>query len=166
MPFSHRQPPPKMRTSLTWAMVVAWTVVQPMVVLTQSVDQQANTMTHRLMSPYCPGLLLADCRSEGARELRSEILQRLQTGETPESIETNLVARFGPSIRTEPAFNGMGLIAWLSPFVFAIAGFGLLVLVVRRAALHSRSSDTPTGGESEGDAEMSDRLQDELDALD
>jgi len=166
MPFRDRQPLPKMRTSLAWAMVVAWTVVQPMVVLTQSVDQQANTMTHRLMSPYCPGLLLADCRSEGARELRSEILQRLQTGETPESIETNLVARFGPSIRTEPAFNGIGLIAWLSPFVFAIGGLVVLARVVRRAATRNRSSIVPTGLELEDDAGMSDRLQDELDALD
>lgn len=166
MPSRAGQPPLKARTGLVVAIVVAWTVVPPVLVLTQSIDRQANALVHRLMSPYCPGLLLADCRSEGARELRAEIRQRLQAGEAPESIEATLVARFGPSIRTEPAFSGLGLVAWLSPVVFAVAGLGVLVLVVRRAARRNGSSGRATGVESEDDAGTGDRLQDELDALD
>jgi cytochrome c-type biogenesis protein CcmH len=154
------------RHGLFWAIVVALTVVQPLGVLTQSTDQQANSLVHRLMSPYCPGLLLADCRSEGAQELRGEILRRLQAGEAPDAIERDLVTRFGPAIRTEPEFNGIGLLAWLSPFVFAVAGLGFVFIVVRRAASRDPASVARAGDDPERDAEMNERLQDELDALD
>ena len=149
-----------------WAIVVVLTIAQPLAVLTQSVEQQASAMAHRLMSPYCPGLLLADCRSDGAQELRTEILHRLQAGEAPDAIERDLVTRFGPAIRTEPEFNGIGLVAWLSPFVFAVAGLGIVFLVVRRAASRDPASVAHARDDSEGDAGMNERLQDELDALD
>jgi cytochrome c-type biogenesis protein CcmH/NrfF len=155
-----------MRARIVWATLFMSMMAPPTALLAQSIDQQAGALAHRLMSPYCPGLLLSDCRSEGARELRTEILQRMQAGEEADSIESDLVTRFGPSIRTEPAFNGIGLIAWLSPFVFAIGGLVVLTRVVRRAATRNRSSIAPTGLELEDDAGMSDRLQDELDALD
>jgi cytochrome c-type biogenesis protein CcmH/NrfF len=155
-----------MRARIAWAALFMSMMAPPTALLAQSIEQQASALAHQLMSPYCPGLLLSDCRSEGARELRTEILQRMQAGEEADSIESDLVTRFGPSIRTEPAFSGIGLVAWLSPFVFAIAGLGLVILVVRRAAPHNRSAGTGTGFESENNAEMSVRLQDELDALD
>jgi cytochrome c-type biogenesis protein CcmH/NrfF len=155
-----------MRARIAWATLFMSMMAPPTALLAQSIEQQASALAHQLMSPYCPGLLLSDCRSEGARELRTEILQRMQAGEEADSIESDLVTRFGPSIRTEPAFRGIGLVAWLSPFAIAIAGLGVLVLVVRRAATHHRSSIAATGIKSEDNAEMSARLQDELDALD
>jgi cytochrome c-type biogenesis protein CcmH len=139
-------------------------IVAPSAVIGQSVEQQADAMTHRLMSPYCPGLLLADCRSQGAHDLRAEILQRLQKGEAPDVIERDLVGRFGPAIRTVPAFGGFGLIIWLGPLALGLAGLGFAVLVVRKASRTSPSI-APERGEASNDVALDERLQDELDAL-
>jgi cytochrome c-type biogenesis protein CcmH/NrfF len=135
----------------------------------QSAALDADRLTHRLMSPYCAGLLLADCRSQGAVDLRAEILQRLESGERPDAIERDLIARFGSAIRTEPAFSGLGVVVWLGPLALGLAGIGLIGSLLRRATHRIR---TPDGSEHDGverdagDVRMHLRLQDELDALD
>jgi cytochrome c-type biogenesis protein CcmH len=148
-------------------MIVAASVfATPSAVLTQSIERQANAMTHRLMSPYCPGLLLADCGSQGAGDLRTEIRQRLQRGETADAIERDLVSRFGPVIRTVPAFGGFGLIVWLGPLALGVAGLGFAIFVVRQRASHAGSPVVVEFRAAHDDAQLDERLQNELDALD
>jgi cytochrome c-type biogenesis protein CcmH len=155
-----------MRVRLAWVVVAAVMVIAGASVQAQSVGLEAHTLTHRLMSPYCPGLLLADCGSQGAADLRAEILRRLQAGERPDAVERDLIARFGPAIRTEPEFSGLGIIAWLGPLVLGLAGLGLVVFVVRRATHRVGTSDGCGLEDVERDAGINLRLQDELEALD
>lgn len=136
------------------------------IALAQSAEQQASVLTHQLMSPYCPGLLLADCRSEGARELRAEIRRRLETGVSASTIEDDLVMRFGPSIRTVPTFEGVGLVVWIGPLVMGLAAFLVLVVAVRRATRRNDPSCQSVGARQQEDPGMEARLQDELDQLD
>ncbi len=149
-----------------WILVAVAVMWPPPIVIAQSAEDQAGALAHQLMSPYCPGLLLADCRSGGARELRAEILHRLQAGEKSDVIETDLVARFGAAIRTVPEFNGIGLIVWLGPFVFGLAGVGIVAHVVRRAASRDGPPNASESDNVREDPGMNERLQDELDALD
>ncbi len=139
------------------------------VVLAQSAEQQTSALTHQLMSPYCPGLLLADCRSEGAQDLRAEILRRLKGGESATAVEDDLIARFGASIRTMPVFSGVGIVAWIGPLVLGLAGLSVLVLAVRTVT-RRRGGDSPgelvDRAEPSGATGLHQRLQDELDALD
>lgn len=133
----------------------------------QTVDAGASVVTHELMSPSCPGLLLADCRSDGARELRAEITRRLEAGEVSTAVEDDLVARFGGQIRTVPEFKGIGALAWIGPPVLGVTGFIVLVMAIGSAK--RRRSARPPGSDVEGaleDPAMFERLRDELDALD
>jgi cytochrome c-type biogenesis protein CcmH/NrfF len=128
----------------------------------QSAESEARTLAHQLMSPYCPGLLLANCQSEGGRRLRAEILRRLKSGEKADAIEGDLVRRFGAAIRTVPAFEGIGLIVWTGPLVFGLAGIAMVTLVLRsRGGQNSPIGDLALAEEPS----MGARLQDELDAL-
>lgn len=133
----------------------------------QTSGGEASALTHALMSPFCPGLLLADCRSEGARELRAEIARRLEAGEASSAIEADLVRRFGPEIRTVPEFRGLGILAWMGPAMLGVGGFAVLVVAIRSAM-----GRRPTQEERADDAlankdpAMLERLQDELDDLD
>ncbi|MEQ1731609.1 MAG: cytochrome c-type biogenesis protein CcmH [Vicinamibacterales bacterium] len=132
------------------------------------IDHEANEFIHGLMSPHCPGLLLSDCRSEGALLLRAEITERLAAGETRDAIEIDLVARFGPSIRTVPGLEGLGLVAWVGPGVLGVVGLALAVLAIRRLT-GSAMTGRPPGSDAESatpDRVLDERLQDELAALD
>ncbi len=127
-------------------------------------DERVRVITHELMSPYCPGLLLADCRSSGAALLREEIQQRVLAAEPTASIEDTLAARFGESIRAVPSFRGTGAILWIFPGLAAVASLGICLRVLGsftpgRSAFRD---DLPPA-----DAWLDDeRIQDELDAID
>ena len=153
------------RALAIWILATVAITVAP-IAFAQSAEQQASVLTHQLMSPYCPGLLLADCRSEGARDLRAEILRRLQTGESAATVEDDLVMRFGPSLRTVPPFEGIGLVVWIGPLVLGLAAFSVLVVAVRRATRRNDPSRQSVDASQQEDLGMEGRLQDELDQLD
>ncbi|MGE3578621.1 MAG: cytochrome c-type biogenesis protein CcmH [Vicinamibacterales bacterium] len=130
------------------------------------VDARTKAITHDVMSPFCPGLLLADCPSEKAFELREEIGARVARGETRESIEDDLAARFGEHIRTEPGFSGIGLLAWLGPPIAALIGLLVIVRQARLATAGGLAAQTAAGPAAPIDDRTEHRLQDELDELD
>ena len=123
---------------------------------------RAVALARELMSPFCPGLLLADCRSPGAQELRAEIRDRVERGETTEEIVNDFVARFGPGVRAVPAAEGVGLVVWVFPGLVGAATLLVLVWRLRRATLHHRTSESM----APGDDSMSARLDREIWALD
>jgi cytochrome c-type biogenesis protein CcmH/NrfF len=69
-------------------------------------------------------------------------------------------------MRTEPAFEGIGVVAWVAPLAFAAAGLAIVVVVVRRSARRRPSQDAEAAANAGADPDMNDRVQDELDALD
>lgn len=149
-----------------WMLVAALGQAQPSDATLHS--REATDFFHNLMSPYCPGLLLADCRSEGGRQLRAEISTRLAAGETRDAIETDLVVRYGPSIRTVPGLEGIGLVAWVGPAILGIVGLGLALFAIRRLT-GSAVAGVAVGSDREAvttDRALDERLQDELAALD
>lgn len=130
----------------------------------KDIDREAKAITHHLMSPFCPGLLLADCPSGYAQELREEVAARVAKGESASSIENDLVTRYGEQIRTEPGLTGIGWLAWLAPPTAALIGLALIVGRTRAAtAAGALAAERPAPSL---DGAMAERLQDELDDLD
>jgi cytochrome c-type biogenesis protein CcmH/NrfF len=63
---------------------------------------RATQLLGTVMSPFCPGLTLANCPSVYAETLRVSVRARLDAGEAPDSIVESLVAPFGEGIRGAP----------------------------------------------------------------
>lgn len=130
-------------------------------------NREASALIHSLMSPYCPGLLLTDCKSEGGFALRAEITRRIETGEPSDAIEQDLVARFGPTIRTVPAREGIGLIVWFGPALIGALGLALAMQAVRRFTRgHGPTADEVDQLAADIDGGLGERLHDQLAALD
>lgn len=135
-------------------------------VLAQSpARQQASDLARELMSPFCPGKLLADCTSSYAGELRDAITKRLEAGESVEAIKADLVRQYGREILGAPPAEGVGLLAWLVPALLGLATAVGIGLKVARAARDTRLAAQPVavGG---ADAAVLARLDDELRDLD
>ncbi len=105
-----------------------------------------------LMSPYCHGLTLADCPTQGARDLRDEIRGWLALGRDEEWILDELELRFGPSILGSPRMRGIGLLAWFGPAVFFLAGVAGVVLFLRRRTVASSGKRSGSAGGDETSA--------------
>lgn len=112
-------------------------------------ERVATRMYREIASPYCPGMSLASCPSEGAFYLKRQIRARLDSI-GPDSVMAELAAEFGPEISGITPAQGFGLVAWLAPFVGLGVGAAGIYAWTRRSARRSRATATPvvTGGAS------------------
>lgn len=129
------------------------------------VDDTARAIYGEFMSPYCPGLLLADCRSQAAVDLRARIHAELAAGRTADEVRSGLAATYGEKILAAPRAQGFGLMAWLTPGVFVLIGAGFVLLWAqrRRDAAGETVASAPAAG---GDAALQARLERELRTVD
>lgn len=89
-------------------------------------DVVATRMYREIASPFCPGMSLASCPSDGAFRLKRRIRARLDSI-GPDSVMSELAAEFGPEISGITPARGFGLVAWLAPFVgVALGALGIL----------------------------------------
>jgi len=126
-----------------------------------------KTLEGRLLAPCCWAQTLDIHESEISSQLRAEIRQRLLHGESPDSIEQDMVARYGARMRAVPAgksLTSMGV--WLS-VLFGLGGLGATVLVVRwvrRATPRARGSrDDGVAPETQEREPARDKWDDRLD---
>ncbi|MGE0462035.1 MAG: cytochrome c-type biogenesis protein CcmH [Vicinamibacterales bacterium] len=128
----------------------------------EAAQAEAQVLFREVMSPFCPGLTLADCPSPNAFELRKDIQARLERGESRESIVDALVAQYGTELLSDPSDTPIGRVVWGVPFLLAALAAGVLAFLVRRMT-HGQHSEMPAGAET---AAVRDRLDEELAAMD
>lgn len=157
-----------MRTSrLQWAQLFAASAVVLVMSLASSaqpslsVGADSEALFNRIMSPFCPGLLLANCKSSAAQDLRRSIRDALSRGDTPETIEARLHERFGDRIRAMPRASGIGLLAWTIPSVLLAASAFWLLAWLRRVGANGYDAAAGLQEEPVG-TELIDRLDEEL----
>ena len=90
------------------------------------VETEASRIFSSTMSPFCPGLLIANCPSPGAAELKEQIRVQLAAGVPPDSVRAQLRATYGSQVDAVPPAAGFGLLAWVMPAV-ALLGGGVVV---------------------------------------
>jgi cytochrome c-type biogenesis protein CcmH len=123
---------------------------------------EAQVLFREVMSPFCPGLTLADCPSPNAFEMRKDIQARLERGESREAIVDALVAQYGTELLSDPSDTPIGRVVWGVPFLLAILAAGILAIFVRRM---TRGQQAETAAAAEP-AAVRERLDEELAALD
>jgi cytochrome c-type biogenesis protein CcmH len=104
-------------------------------------------LAHDVMSPYCPGLTLAECPSPDAGALREWIIEQEKAGVSKDAVEQLLFERFGDGLLQAPRAEGVGLVAYAIPGVGLLLGGVIVARVVRRrsavGAPAAKSADSP-----------------------
>lgn len=102
---------------------------------TPEVEREAARVSGSVMSPFCPGRLIADCPSPAAIELREQIRKRIAAGETADAIKAELLETYGEFVRAAPTAEGFDLAAWLvPPIALALAAVAVMLWMRRRTA--------------------------------
>jgi cytochrome c-type biogenesis protein CcmH/NrfF len=128
-----------------------------------TIETQASQLFNSLMSPFCPGRLLANCSSSAAEKLRNDIRTQLSEGATVEEITKALYGTYGDEIRAVPEASGFGLFAWVVPAAFFVVVALLLLLWIRSA---TRRPITAAEPDTELDAESAALIEEELTKVD
>ncbi len=112
-----------------------------------------------IMSPVCPGKLLHDCPSSEGAQLRELVRRKIFAGETKDQIVRYFVEVYGRDVLPKPPAEGFYLTAWLLPFGGLLAGFGVVIVLVR--AWTRRPEEGEESGER-GEAPPSEVLDDPM----
>ncbi len=112
---------------------------------------EAEKATSRLLSPFCPGLMLEQCPAEESRVLRDSIQMLALQGMNARELEEWMLANHGEEYRAVPKSSGTGLAAWVLPPFALLMGIGAVVLVLRRV-LPSREAGFDADDGSDGDS--------------
>jgi cytochrome c-type biogenesis protein CcmH len=104
--------------------------------------EQVSEVAQTIRCPVCDGESVAQSDADISRQIRTDIAQRLQEGQTPDQIRDYYGGKYGDSILVTPQSNGLVALVWIIPvaaLVIAIAG---LVVVFRRWGEHTDVSAT------------------------
>ncbi|MCU0626011.1 MAG: cytochrome c-type biogenesis protein CcmH, partial [Gemmatimonadaceae bacterium] len=104
----------------------------------------AERVIAETMSPFCPGLTLANCTSPQAESLRVAVRARIAGGEPAERVQAALVTTYGDAVRGAPAPSGFGLVAYVLPALLLLVGALVIGRWLRRAT--ARGARTGDGG--------------------
>jgi cytochrome c-type biogenesis protein CcmH len=97
-----------------------------------ALEELTRRVSAQLRCPVCQGLSLADSPSELAREMKDVVRDQLAAGRTPDEVKAYFVAKYGEWILLEPPRRGVNLLAYVLPGAAAIAGLGVIWLLLRR----------------------------------
>jgi putative copper export protein len=104
-------------------------------------DAVATRLYGEIASPYCPGMSLTSCPSDGAFRLKRRIRARLDSV-SADSVMVELRAEFGPEIDGKTPATGFGLVAWLAPFAALVVGAVGILAWTRRSTQRAQAVAT------------------------
>jgi cytochrome c-type biogenesis protein CcmH len=90
------------------------------------------TLTTHLRCLVCQNQNLAESNAPLAADLREQIYQQLQQGQSEQEIIHYLVNRYGDFILYRPPFNAATVGLWIGPFLFLLLGLGYLLHYIRK----------------------------------
>jgi len=118
----------------------------PAVAGLEAFDFSGNVDEHRfkaliseLRCLVCQNQSLADSDADLAHDLRLEVYEHMQHGESNKQITKFLVSRYGDFVLYNPPVQRSTYLLWYGPFVLLALGLLILLINVRR---RGRQSDT------------------------
>jgi cytochrome c-type biogenesis protein CcmH len=117
-------------------------VQEPMVFASQQQEERFNQLTQELRCLVCQNQNLADSDAPLAHDLRREVHEMLQTGQSNEDIKRFLVERYGDFVLYRPPVQTNTYLLWLAPLFLLLGGALILRSSIKKRSELLNSSDT------------------------
>jgi cytochrome c-type biogenesis protein CcmH len=97
-------------------------------------EQQAlyERLTAEVRCLVCQNQTIADSSAPLAVDLRREIRERIEEGQTESQIKIFLIERYGDFVLYRPRFGGVSSVLWIAPGLLSLIGVIVLWRIVRR----------------------------------
>lgn len=134
----------RMRNRVIAGLLAAMTVALVLLVATAPTDQdRVATIGDRIKCPVCQGESIANSPSQMARDMMALVAERVESGQSDDSIIEELLSSYSGAVLLDPPASGATLVLWLAP----LAALGLGAFVIAWWRRH------PTSPPSEADDE-------------
>jgi cytochrome c-type biogenesis protein CcmH len=108
-------------------------------------EDRINAVAETIKCPTCQGESVADSNAPTSREIRRDVADRLNRGETADQIRAFYADRYGDAILLNPSGSGLTALVWILPVVALTAAVVGLVFAFRRwrdsGVLHATDED-------------------------
>ena len=124
-----------------------------------ALEARMLAITGELRCLVCQNQTIADSHADLAADLRQEVREMLQKGQTPEQIRKYMTDRYGDFILYRPPLKATTAVLWLAPATLLAIALAALAVVIRR---RSRLADDEFEPEPMLDDEPSEAASDPL----
>lgn len=112
----------------------------------------------------CPHLVVSACGCSTADQIKTEIQQMIDQGQSQDQIIQSYVAKYGQTVLAAPTKSGFNLTAWAIPFVAFFLGAAVLFTYLKKQRTVSELQEaiTEEGPADEAESYYRERLNQEL----
>ncbi len=157
--YQSRKPPREyipVYNNLSWKIwllsaVLLLTLLFPLKLASQVFSPEVKKVSENFVCQCSCNHQLSACgmlHCGSANPLRTEIAQKLKSGETEETIVKEFVVKYGKLILSAPSGEGFDLVAWTLPIIAFLGGL-IVIYAVTRTWLRRQISLAPSQGESD-----------------
>ena len=118
--------------------------IEPMPFSSHAQEVRFQHLTAQLRCPMCQNETLADSNAPIARDLRNQIFQLMQHGQSDEQIKQYLVARYSDYVLYDPPLKAGTVLLWFGPLLILLGGAGVVLMAIRKRSRGSLAADTPS----------------------
>lgn len=97
-----------------------------------ALEDRFKQLNHELRCPKCQNQTIADSNAPIAKDLRHQIYQMLEAGNSNAEIVNFLVERYGEFVRYQPMLEKATWLLWFGPVIFLIIGLLMIGVLKRR----------------------------------
>jgi cytochrome c-type biogenesis protein CcmH len=97
-----------------------------------ALEAQMMSIAHELRCLVCQNETIAASQADLAVDLREQIREKLQQGETPAEIRKFMVDRYGEFVLYKPRLSSRTMLLWGGPFILLLIGLAVLWRTIRK----------------------------------
>ena len=95
-------------------------------------QDRVSSISRTVKCPVCSGESVAESNAPASQEIRRQIAEQVQQGQTDDEIRSFYSAKYGQAILLTPSASGVNVLVWILPIVALALGVATLVIVFRR----------------------------------
>ena len=97
-----------------------------------ALEARVNAVAAELRCLVCQNQSLADSHAPLAIDLKNQVREQLQAGQSPQQVVDYMTARYGDFVRYRPALKPTTVLLWAGPLLLVLAGVAGLWRAVAR----------------------------------
>lgn len=95
-------------------------------------EKIVNEISAELRCLVCQNQTIADSHAELAVDLKNQVRDMVQEGQTQDQIVDYMVTRYGDFVRYRPPMKASTVLLWVGPFLLLLIGLTVLVVNLRK----------------------------------
>lgn len=120
-----------------------------------ALEARMMRISSELRCLVCQNQTIADSHAGLAVDLRQQVREMLQKGQSEQEIIAYMTARYGDFVLYRPPFKATTALLWIGPGVMVVAGLAILVIVLRRRSRMPQDQFDPESPDAGQDPHLS-----------